>query len=126
MRKSLVVLALALPLCTLACSKSPKDRLQGKWLGDSISNIGPEQTADVTAWVKGTSLEFSGERLTVTIPAEQPRSGEFKVAKVDGKKVTLAVNREGGSDAATVVFADDGSLQWDVGEGRFITMTRLK
>ncbi|MBI5532615.1 MAG: hypothetical protein HY898_07870 [Deltaproteobacteria bacterium] len=126
MRKSPVFLALALPLCLVACSKSPKDRLQGKWLGDSINNAEPEQTADVTAWVKGTSLEFKGERMTVTIPAEQPRSGEFKVAKVDGKKVVLAVNREGGADSTTLVFADDGSLQWDVGEGRFITMTRLK
>lgn len=126
MRKSLVVLALALPLCTVACSKSPKDRLQGKWLGDTINNVEAEQTADVTAWVKGTSLEFKGERMTVTIPAEQPRSGEFKVAKVDGKKVVLAVNREGGADSTTLVFADDGSLQWDVGEGRTITMTRLK
>jgi len=126
MRNSFVVLALALPLCTLACSKSPKDRLQGKWLGDSISSISPEQTADVTAWVKGTALEFKGDRMTVTIPAEQPRSGEYKIAKAEGKQLTLAVNREGGSDTTTLAFADDGSLQWDVGEGRVITMTRLK
>jgi hypothetical protein len=126
MRKSLIMLALALPLCTAACAKSPKDRLQGKWLGESISNIDAEQGAEVSAWVKGTSLEFSGERMTVTIPAEQPRSGEFKVAKVDGSKLTVAVTREGGSDTALLVLADDGSLQWDVGDGRAITMARLK
>ena len=126
MRKSVVVLALALPLCGLACSKSPKDRLQGKWLGDSINNLSPEQTADATAWVKGTSLEFTGDRMVVTIPAEQPRGGEFKIAKVDGNKLTLAVNREGGSDTTTLAFANDGTLQWEVGEGRSITMTRLK
>ena len=126
MRNSVVVLALALSLCGLACSKSPKDRLQGKWLGDSISNVNPEQSAEITSWVKGTSLEFSGDRVTVTIPAEQPRSGEFKVAKVEGKKVVLAVSREGGSDTTTLAFAEDGALQWEVGDGRSISMTRLK
>jgi hypothetical protein len=127
MRKFVLVLAVALSLCTAACSKSPKDRLQGKWLGDSISSTAPEQNAEVAAWVKGTSLEFSGERMTVTIPAEQPRSGEFKVTKVDGKKVTVSVTREGGADTALLVLNDEATaLQWDVGEGRQITLTRLK
>ncbi len=127
MRKFVLVLALALSLATVGCSKSPKDRLQGKWLGDSISNISPEQGAEVSAWVKGTSLEFTGERMTVTIPAEQPRSGEFKVTKAEGKQLTVAVSREGGADSALLVLNDEGtSLQWDVGEGRQITMTRLK
>jgi endonuclease YncB( thermonuclease family) len=127
MRKFVLVLAVALSLCTAACSKSPKDRLQGKWLGDSISNISPEHNAEVASWVKGTSLEFTGERMTVTVPAEQPRSGQFKVAKVEGKKVTVAVTREGGADTTLLVLNDDAtSLQWDVGEGRQITMTRLK
>lgn len=127
MRKSaLVIAALALPLCTAACSKSPRDKLQGKWLGDSISNVSPEQSAEVTAWVKGTSLEFNGDRVTVTIPAEQPRSGEYKVAKVEGKKVTLAIAKEEGSDSAALAFADDGSLQWDVGEGRMVSLTHVK
>jgi hypothetical protein len=126
MRKSVLVLGLAFPLCMLACSKSPRDRLQGKWLGDSVSNLGAEQSAEATAWVKGTALEFSGDRMTVTIPAEQPRSGEFKIAKVEGKKLTLSINREGGSDSTTLAFADDGSLQWDIGQGRQVLMTRLK
>ncbi|HQP34364.1 MAG TPA: hypothetical protein PLI95_04275 [Polyangiaceae bacterium] len=123
---ALLIAALALPLCTAACSKSPRDKLQGKWLGDSISNVSPEQNAEATAWVKGTSLEFSGDRVTVTIPAEQPRSGDFKVAKAEGKKVTLSVAKEGGEDTATLAFADDGSLQWDIGEGRMVALTRTK
>jgi hypothetical protein len=127
MRKFVLFLALGLSLAAAACSKSPKDRLQGKWLGDSIISSTPEQNAEVAAWVKGTSLEFSGERMTVTIPAEQPRSGEFKVTKVDGKKVTVSVSREGGADTALLVLNDDAaSLQWDVGEGRQITLTRVK
>lgn len=127
MRKFVLVLAVALALSAAACSKSPKDRLQGKWLGDSISNTSPEQNAEVSAWVKGTSLEFNGERMTVTIPAEQPRSGEFKVAKAEGKTLTVSVTREGGSDSTLLVLNDDATqLQWDVGEGRQITMTRVK
>lgn len=123
---ALVVVALALPLCTAACSKSPRDKLQGKWLGDSISNVSPEQSAEVTAWVKGTSLEFNGDRVTVTIPAEQPRTGDFKVAKVEGKKVTVSIAKEEGADTAALAFADDGSLQWDVGEGRMVSLTHVK
>jgi hypothetical protein len=126
MRKSVVLLALALSVSALACSKSPKDRLQGKWLGDSVTNVSPEQSADVTAWVKGTSLEFAGDRMVVTVPAEQPRGGEFKVAKVDGRKLSVAVAREGGSDTTTLTLAEDSTLHWDIGEGREVVLARLK
>jgi hypothetical protein len=101
--------------------------LQGKWLGDSMTNVTPEQNAEVTAWVKGTSLEFAGDKMTVTVPAEQPRTTEFKVAKVDGNKVVLAWAREGGaSEAARLVLAENDTLRLDVGEGREIALTRLK
>ena len=124
--RSLTLLALTLCVFSAACSKSPKDRLQGKWLGESISNVDPEQNAEAVAWVKGTALEFSGQRMTVTIPAEQPRSGEFKITQAEGNKLTLSVASQEGTDTAELALAEDGTLQWDVGEGRAVTLTRLK
>lgn len=126
MRRIIVLSAAVLSLSALSCSKSPRDRLQGKWLGDSIANVTSEQTADVMAWVKGTSLDFSGDRMTVTIPAEQPRSGEFKVAKAEGNRLTVQVTREGGTDTARLVMADETTLRMDVGAGREIVLTKLK
>ncbi len=127
MRSHLLFAAIALSLCAGACSKNPKDNLQGKWLGDSVSNVSAEQNAAASAWVKGMSFEFVGDKLTVTIPAEQPRVGEFKVDKVDGKKVTLKIIRDTGAvDTAQLAFAEDRSLHWDIGEGREVVLTRLQ
>jgi len=109
------------------CDKSPRDRLQGRWLGESIENVPPEQLAKATGWVKGTAIEFSGNKVTVTIPAETPRTGSFKVAKVEGDQVTLSFLREeGGRDEADFRFAPDQTLRWTVGRGQEIVMVRAK
>src|SRR5256885_10738527 len=81
-----------------ACGKSPEDKLEGKWVGDRIDNVSAEQVARATAWVKATTLEFAGDKMTVTIPSESARKGTFKVAKVDGDKLVLSVHRK---DSAT-------------------------
>jgi hypothetical protein len=68
-----------------------------------------------------------GDKLTVTVPAEQPRVGEFKVDKVDGKKVTIKITRDSGTvDSADLLFAEDRTLHWDIGEGREVVLTRLQ
>jgi len=127
MRTHLLFATLALSLCAAACSKNPKDRLQGKWLGDSVANVAPDQNAAASAWVKGMSFEFVGDKLTVTVPAEQPRVGEYKVDKVDGKNVTLKITRDSGTvDTANLLFAEDRSLHWDIGDGREVILTRLQ
>ncbi len=127
MSKSVMLVAIAVSLLGTSCAKDPKSRLQGKWLGDSVSNAPPEQASGANAWVKGMSFEFAGSRLTVTIPAEQPRTGEYKVEEEDGNRVTLKVLREEGiSDTATLTFAEDRTLHWDIGEGRHVVLTRLQ
>ena len=66
-------LVLAVALSTLAgCEKSPRDRLQGRWLGESVENLPAAQLQKATGWVKGVAMEFSGSRVTVTIPASRP------------------------------------------------------
>src|ERR1044072_969079 len=90
-----LALVFVLP-ATAGCEKTPKDRLQGRWLGESAENVSEAQVAKVTGWVKGTAFEFSGSKVTVTIPAESPRTGQFKVAKVEGEKITVSFLREEG------------------------------
>jgi hypothetical protein len=125
--RAAVVLAIA-PLGLAACGGGPADKLEGKWVGERIDNVSAEQVARATAWVKATTLEFAGDKLTVTIPAETARKGTFKVAKVDGDKVVLSVHRKDGPprDEATFTLQGDKSLRWDIGQNREITLVRAQ
>jgi hypothetical protein len=122
---SLIVLA---ALALTACSKSPKEKLAGKWTGDRIENVSARDASRAAAWVKGTTWEFSGEKMTVAIPAEPPRSGSYKVAKVEGDKVTLSIARPDGvtTDSAVLTFSDDKTLRWDIGESREIVLSKTE
>jgi hypothetical protein len=123
---ALWALSLSVPLVT-GCATSPRDRLQGRWLGESIENAPPGQVAKATGWVKGTAIEFTGNKVVVTIPAETPRSGTFKIAKAEGDQLTLSFLREeGGRDEAEFRFAPDQTLRWSVGHGQEIVLVRAK
>lgn len=121
-------LALALALPALAgCEKTPKDKLQGRWLGEAIENVPEGQVAKATGWVKGTAIEFAGNKVTVTIPAESPRSGQFKVAKVDGDQMTVSFLREeGGHDEAEMRLVGEDTLRWSIGQGREVVLLKAK
>src|SRR5215475_10757456 len=90
------IVALVVCLSATACEKSPRDRLQGRWLGESIENVPVDQVQKATGWVKGTAIEFSGNKVTVTIPAETPRTGTFKVTKAEGDTLLVSFLREEG------------------------------
>lgn len=124
----MTALALALTLPLLAgCDKSPKDRLQGRWLGESIENVSPGQAPKATGWVKGTAFDFQGNKVTVTIPAETPRTGSFKVAKAEGDVLLVSFLRdEGGHDEAELQLVGEKELRWRVGQGREIVMLKAK
>lgn len=124
-----LTIAFAVPLVLVAsgCERTPKDKLQGRWLGESVENVPLAQLAKATGWVKGTALEFAGNRVTVTIPAESPRTGSFKVTKVDGDAVTLSFQRpEGGHDEARFRFASDGTLRWALANGPEIVLVKAR
>lgn len=121
---TLSALVLALPLAS-GCSRSPRDKLQGRWLGEAIENVPPEDLAKATGWVKGTSFEFSGNKVTVVVPAESPRTGSYKVAKVDGDRVTVAFQRiQGTREEATFRFHGERTLVWEAGQGREIVLVK--
>jgi len=120
--------ALALLVLLASCSKSPEEKLAGKWVGDRIDNVSADQVARATGWVKGTTFEFSGDKLTVTVPAEPARKGTFKVSRLDGDKMVLSVARPDSpsQDEATLTLTSDKSMRWDIGQGREVLLVRTQ
>jgi hypothetical protein len=126
-KPSVSLFALVLSLFVLGCEKSPRDRLQGRWLGESIESLPVDQIQKATGWVKGTAIEFAGNKVTVTIPAETPRTGTFKVTKMEGDKLVVSFFRdEGGRDDAEMQLVGDQALRWQVGQGREVVMIKAK
>lgn len=121
-----VIVPLLLGTAALAsCSKSPRDRLQGKWVGESVSEVHPSQAGQAQGWAKGTMLEFAGNKVTVAVPAESPRTGTFKIDKVEGDKLDLVLRRAGGGEDRTrVALAEDGKLLWSLGGGVQLLLRR--
>lgn len=121
---TMALAAIALPVVA-GCQKTPRDKLQGRWLGEGVENFPAEQVPKATGWVKGAAIEFAGNKVTVTVPAETPRTGTFKVARVEGERVVVAFARgEGGTDETAFRFVNERTMRWDVGNGREVVMIR--
>jgi hypothetical protein len=132
---SMMFLSLILGSLAMAgCGKNPADKLAGKWVGDRIDNVSADDVARATGWVKGTSFEFTGDKVTVTIPAEPARQGKFKVAKAEGDKMTLAISRTDDKpgaestapDLASLTMLDHKTMRWDIGDSREIVLVRVQ
>ena len=89
-------LVLSSALLLAGCGNPVQRKLEGRWLGESVENFDAKDVAAATGWARGLSLEFSGTRLTVAVPAEEPRTGKYKVASVHENDVELAVTRVDG------------------------------
>ena len=125
MRPALTVAVAALLLA--GCEKTPRDRLQGRWLGESIENLPPGELPKASGWVKGMAMEFNGSRVTITIPAESPRTGSFKVVRKDPETLLVSFLRdEGGRDEAEMALLGDRQLKWRLGEGREIVLVKAQ
>lgn len=124
--KALLV-AMALPFVS-GCEKSPRDRLQGEWDGVSIENCPSAELQKATGWVKGTAFIFTGNKVKVVIPAESPRSGTFKIAKVEGERIVVAFTGDESAPQqhyeADMRLVGDKELRWKLEGGREIVMTR--
>ena len=107
------------------CGKSPRDRLQGTWVGESVQKVHPSQADRAQGWVKGTRVEFAGNKVTVAIPTESARSGTYRVAKVEGDEMDMVFKRpEGGEDKTHMTLNKDGKLVWALGGGTELVMTK--
>ena len=73
------------------------------------------------------STDKDRSKVTVTIPAESPRSGQFRVAKVEGDLMTVSFHREeGGRDEAEMRLIGDDTLRWSIGQGREIVLVKAR
>ena len=107
------------------CKDTPKERLEGRWVGERVENFRPEQTARAEGWAKGTSFEFKGSRVTVSIPAESPRSGTYRVTTLSEHELRVTFLRpHGGKDEVEMQLEDEGMLRWKLGDGRSVIMRK--
>jgi hypothetical protein len=112
-------------LLLAGCGNPVARKLEGRWLGESVENFDAKDVAAATGWARGLSLEFSGTHLTVAVPAEEPRTGKYKVASVHDNDVELAVTRlDGAVDTASFKLDDEHSLRFMVGDNRAVVLRR--
>jgi hypothetical protein len=126
-RGRLTSLALVLSglLLFTGCGNPVQRKLEGRWLGESVENFDAKDVAAATGWARGLSLEFAGSRLTVAVPAEEPRTGKYKVSSVHENDVELAVTRvDGATDTANLKLDDERSLRFMIGDTRAIVLRR--
>jgi hypothetical protein len=91
-------------------------------MGESVENFDDEKIPAATGWARGASMEFSGRKLTVTIPAEDPRTAEYGIVGVHQSKVRLQV--QGMTDQLQLILDDEQSMRWMLDETRTIVMRR--
>ena len=115
----------AVVLLAFGCGHPVQRQLEGRWFGDSVENFDQRELSRVTGWAKGVSFEFSGPKVTVAIPAEEPRSAPYKVAMVHGNDVRLAVQRpDGKTDAMKLRIDDDRSVRWMLDDVHSVVLRR--
>jgi hypothetical protein len=126
-RRVLWALGISLAVVGAGCGHPVERKLQGRWIGSGVENFDDDAIAVATGWARGASLEFAGSTLTVAIPAEEPRSGPYKVVGVHQNDITLSVRRKDGSaDPVRLKLDDEREIRWMVGGGRAVLMRRAE
>jgi hypothetical protein len=123
--RAVLSLVLSLAVVGVGCGHPVQRKLEGRWIGNGVESFHDDLIAIATGWAKGATLEFAGSSLTVAIPAEEPRTGSFKVVGVHQNNVTLAVTRRDGAvDTLRLKLDDDREMRWMVGSGRAVVLRR--
>lgn len=119
--------------CWLLCSAwlmtgcgHPAERaLQGRWLGVGVENFESDEIAAATGWARGTSLEISGRRLKITVPAQKSRVGVYELSAIEDRTVTLSVLNSQGENSELELIVDDAeNLRWLLGDGRTLVLKK--
>jgi hypothetical protein len=122
-RKALVLLSLA--AAAPACGHPVKRQLEGRWFGESVENFDQRELPAATGWARGVSFEFAGENLTVSVPAEEPRTAPYQVASVQRNDVRLAVQRSTGEkESVRFRLDDERSIRWMLDEHHAVVLRR--
>ena len=107
------------------CQHPAEEALQGRWNGHSVENFEEQSIAAATGWARGTQFEFRGNDLTITMPAKESRKGKYKLAKIEGRQVTLAVQDQKGELTRLDLIVDDAeSLRWMLDDGRTLVLKK--
>ncbi len=119
------LLSLLPAILLTACGHPLERKLEGRWLGQGVENFDDKDIAAATGWAKGLLFEFAGSSLTVSIPAEEPRTAHYRVASAYHNDVKIAVERKDGkSDTLALKLDDEQSLRWVLGENRSVVLRR--
>ena len=117
--------ALVSLLGLVACGNPVQRQLEGRWLGDSVESFEQRELSRATGWARGVSFEFTGAKITVTIPAEEPRSAPYKVTGVHASDVRLAVLRpDGKTDPLHLRIDDERSVRWMLDASHAVVLRR--
>ena len=115
----------AAALVALAGCGHPVQRtLAGRWMGESVENFDDAEIPAATGWARGASMEFAGDEITVTIPAEDPRTAEYKVVSVRQNDIRLSVLGARSTENLQLILDDEQSIRWLLDESRTIVMRR--
>jgi hypothetical protein len=116
-----------LPLLVLvsACGHPVQRQLEGTWHGDAVENFDDRDLARATGWAKSLRFSFNGSKFTVSVAAEEERSGKYRVRSARNSDVELAVARPGGAEDITRLKLDnDHVIRWMIGDARSIVLRR--
>jgi hypothetical protein len=76
-------------------------------------------------WAKGTSLSFSGSRLTVVLPGEAARHGKYQVLSANDGHLELQVEgHDGHLDRTRITLETDDLLRWHLSNVHTLVMRR--
>lgn len=119
------LLLAALALAAGGCGHPVQRQLEGRWFGEGVENFEQRELSRATGWAKGVSFEFSGPKITVAIPAEEPRTAPYKVGMVHGNDVRLAIQRpDGKTDALKLRIDDDRNVRWMLDDVHAVVLRR--
>jgi hypothetical protein len=108
-----------------ACSHPAEKALQGRWHGISVENFEQDEIAPATGWARGTTFDFKGNLLRVTVPAQETRAGVFRLKAIEDRQVSLIILDKNGEESELDLIVDDAeSLRWVLGDGRSLVLKR--
>ena len=123
LKKALILLSLV--AATPACGHPVKRQLEGRWFGESVENFEQRELPAATGWARGVSFEFAGESLTVSVPADEPRTAPYQVASVQRNDVRLSVQRPTGEkESVRFRLDDERSIRWMLDEHHAVVLRR--
>lgn len=112
-------------LLPAGCGHPVQRQLQGRWFGHSVENVDTAELAQVTRWARGTSFEFSGARVTITVPEQAPQTAPFKVVATSATEATLVLQRPDGTlDEARFSLDEEDVVRWHVNDRQAMLLRR--